>query len=205
METSFGIQFSEYEKCEFKKVQTFGEFYKKVISKISLADVDDNTSEQGFQKLLDSIQKIRNTEIRGIELNTKLINIFPKKSRREEIQKIERALDVKLRAFRPTHFSSVASLILFLIAAFLFWVDWKIGIVAIVLSFGTFLAIEKSSKVFKDNTIGELVERMTLYNYIKSRQDQTTVNKREIENKLKKLFAQNWGFQEKDIGNDTLI
>jgi len=202
IEISYEIEFGKY---DFQNVKTFGELTDKIISKIKLKETTDNTDEQGFYKLKESVGKIRNNENLEIESDTKLTDIFPRTNRRKDILKVEKMLDIKLKAFESTRFSLIINLILFFISSFIFFIDWKLGIVAVVFSFISFWTVDKTTKKFKDKTFGELTERMTLYNYIKSRQNQTTVNKSEIENKIKKLFADYLGYKDNDITRETRV
>jgi hypothetical protein len=202
IETSYDLEFSRY---DFKDVETFGELCDKILSKIKLQDTDGDTNRQAFLKLKESIEKIRSVEKLQIDSNTELTEIFPRKNRRGEILEIEKMLGVKLKAFQPTRFASATNLIFVLIAGFLFFIDWKFGLAGLILLVTSSWTIEKTTKHFKDKTFGELAERMTLYNYVKSRQNPTTVNRKEIEDKIKKLFIENWGLKEGDIERGTLI
>jgi len=202
VETSYDLEFGRY---DFKDVGTFGEFCDKVLSKIRRQHIDDNTNKQAFQKLKESIEKIRNVKNLQIESKTELTEIFPRKSRRKEILEIEKMLDVKLKAFQPTQFASAMNFIFLLIVSFLFFIDWKFGLVGLTFLIISSWTVDKTTKKFKDKTFGELIERMTLYNYIKSRQNPTTVNMEEIEGKIKKLFIENWGLKENDIERETLL
>ncbi len=202
IETSYEI---EFETTDFKNVETFGEFVDKIISKIKLQDTDESTYQQGFYKLRESIKKVNEERDLLIELNTKLRDLFPKRDRRRQILKIEKTLNIKLNAFRPAYFVSVINVVFFLLVAFLFFIDWKLGSFGLIISMSGFWIANKRAGVFIDNTLGELTERMIIYNYVKSRQNPMTVNKKEIEDKVKKLIIDNWGFKETDIGRETVI
>jgi hypothetical protein len=202
IETSYGI---EFRTNELKNIETFGELTDRIISKIKLQDIDDNTDQQGFYKLKGSIEKIRGEKNLPIQLNTKLTNIFPRKNRCKEILEIEKMLEIRLKPFRPTHFETAINLTFFLIVAFCFMFDWKIGLVGLAISLIGSWTVDKKAKIFIDMTFGELLERMIIYNYIKSRQNPLTVNKKEIEGKLKRLFVDNWALKDGDIGRETII
>ena len=202
VETSYELEFGRF---DFKDVGTFGEFCDKVLSRIKLQDSDDSTNGQASLKLKESIKKVRGIKNLQVESNTELTEIFPRKSRRREILDIEKMLDVKLNAFELTRFALVANLIFALIVGFLFFIDWKYGLVGLIILIIIFWTFEKTTTNFKDKTFGELAERMTLYNYVKSRQDPTTINRKEIEDKIKKLFIENWNLKEGDIERETLI
>lgn len=202
VESSYELEFG---RRDFKNVETFGEFSDKVISKIKLIDVDDSTDLQGSHKLNEAIEKIKG--VRGIVLepSTKLTDIFPRKGRRKDISKIEKTLSVNLRAFKTSKFVNAALLVFFLIIAFAFMIDWKIGLIGLILLMISSWIANKTTNIFVDKTLGELTERMIIYNYIKSRQNPLTVNKKEIEEKIRRLFIDNWNLKVDDIGRETVI
>jgi hypothetical protein len=187
IETSYDIKF---EPNELGHLKTFGEMIDYIIGKIQLTDKEDCTSQQGFYKLRDAITKIRNLDRGEIAPGQKLMTLFPRQTRSSDLTEIEKELGFKLNGLRPRHFITITLVGLFLISTALFFVDWKYALSGILLAGILSWTSEKMGIEFKDKTIGELTERMTQRNYVQSRRNKKTINKREIEEKIKALFLE---------------
>lgn len=85
------------------------------------------------------------------------------------------------------------------------FINWRYGLAGSTLSIIGCWISERTGKEFKDSTLGQLTERITQENYIRSRRMIGTFNKREIEGKIRKLFAAYLGIDAKKINRDTVI
>ena len=202
IETSYDIKF---EPNELGHVKTFGEMTDFIIAKINLTDKEDCTSQQGFYKLKDAIAKIKTPDRNVITPDQNLTTLFPRQTRRNDIKKIEKELGFKLNGLRPRHFITMSLLILALVSIALFFVDWKYALSGIVLSGVLSWTSEKIGIEFKDKTIGELTEKMTQRNYLQSRRDKKTINKREVEEKIKALFLDELLLDENELNRETIL
>ena len=202
IETSYDIKF---EPNELGHVKTFGEMTDYIIAKINLTDKEDCTSQQGFYKLKDVITKNRNLDRSVITPDQKLTTIFPRQTRRNDIREIEKELGFKLNGLRPRHFITMTLLILVLVSIAMFFVDWKYALSGIILTGILSWTSEKMGIEFKDKTIGELTERMTQRNYVQSRRDKRTINKKEVEEKIKALFLDELLLEENELNRETIL
>ena len=202
IETSYDIKF---EPNELGHVKTFGEMTDYIIEKIKLTDKEDCTSQQGFYKLKDAITKIRNIDRGVITPGQKLTTLFPRQTRRNDIREIEKELGFKLNGLRPRHFITITLLILVLVSITMFFVDWKYALSGIILTGILSWTSEKMGIEFKDKTIGELTERMTQRNYVQSRRDMKTINKKEVEEKIKALFLDELFLDENELNRETIL
>ena len=202
IETSYDIKF---EPNELGHVKTFGEMTDYIIEKIKLTDKEDCTSQQGFYKLKDAITKIRNIDRGVITPGQKLTTLFPRQTRRNDIREIEKELGFKLNGLRPRHFITMTLLILVLVSIAMFFVDWKYALSGIILTGILSWTSEKMGIEFKDKTIGELTERMTQRNYVQSRRDMKTINKKEVEEKIKALFLDELFLDENELNRETIL
>ena len=202
IETSYDLRF---EPNELGHIKTFGEMTDYIINKINLADKKDCTSQQGFYKLKDAITRIRNLDRSVIMPNQKLTTLFPRQTRKNDLRKIEKELGLKLNGLRPRHFITMTLLILALISIAMFFVDWKYALSGILLTGILSWTSEKMGIEFKDRTIGELTERMTQRNYMQSRRDRKTINKREIEEKIRALFLDELLLEENELNRTTIL
>ena len=83
--------------------------------------------------------------------------------------------------------------------------NWQSGLVRFASSLIRFWIAEKTANEFKDKTLRELIDRMTQLNYLMSRRKSGTVNVKEVQNKIEKLFIENLGLEGKMIDRDSVI
>ena len=134
-----------------------------------------------------------------------MTTLFPRQTRKNDLRKIEKELGLKLNGLRPRHFITMTLLILALISIAMFFVDWKYALSGILLTGILSWTSEKMGIEFKDRTIGELTERMTQRNYMQSRRDRKTINKREIEEKIRALFLDELLLEENELNRTTIL
>jgi len=202
IEKSYDIRF---EPNELEHVKTFGEMTDYIIAKINLPDKEDCTFQQGFYKLKDAMARIKKLDRSLITPNQNLKTLLPGQTRRSDIKEIEIELGFKLNGLRPRHFITMTLLILVLASITMFFVDWKYALAGIVLTGILSWTSEKIGIEFKDKTIGELTERMTQRNYIQLRRDKKTINKKEVEDKIRALFLDELLLEENELNRKTIL
>ena len=176
-----------------------------IIAKINLPDKEDCTFQQGFYKLKDAMARIKKLDRSLITPNQNLKTLLPRQTRRSDIKEIEIELGFKLNGLRPRHFITMTLLILVLASITMFFVDWKYALAGIVLTGILSWTSEKIGTEFKDKTIGELTERMTQRNYIQLRRDKKTINKKEVEDKIRALFLDELLLEENELNRKTIL
>ena len=201
IEKSYEIKFEEN---ELGHIRTFGQLTDHIISKINLESKDDCTNQQAFYKLRTAICAIK-ADQNKVEPKTQLTDIFPRRTRRKEIKEIERRLELNLKALRPRHIITNSLLLILLFSIVGLFIKWQLGLAGLLLSVGGLWISEKTGSEFKDKAIGELADRLTQLNYIKSRRQSGTTNIKEIHDKIEKLFVDNLGLKDKTIDKDTVI
>lgn len=201
IEKSYDIKF---EVNELEHIRTFGQLTDHIISKIKFESISDCTDQQAFYKLRAAIESIKDYKIK-VEPKTQLADIFPRRTRRKEIKKIEKLLGVELDALRARHFVTNSLLITLLISIVGLFIKWQFGLGGLLFSSAGFWISQRIGTEFMDKTLGELTDRMTQLNYLKSRRQPGTMNANEIHNKIEKLFSENLGLAEKTIEKDTVI
>jgi acyl carrier protein len=202
IEKSYDIRF---EKGELGHVRTFGQLTDHIISKIKYLDKEDCTDQQAFYKLRSAIMKMKTFDKSEISPTTLLVDIFPRQTRRKDIKEIEKQLGLDLKALRPTDLVTYCILLLLLISIIGLFINWKYGLVGLGLSIIGFWTADKTGKEFKDKTLRELTDRTTQLNYLRSRRQPGTVNKKEIHEKIQKLFIESFGLENNEIDRDTVI
>lgn len=152
-----------------------------------------------------AIEKIKAVDKSVVSPATQLADIFPRETRRKDIKKIERQLGIDLKALEPKDYVTYSILLLLLISIIELFFNWRYGLVGLGISFAAFWIADKTATEFKDKTLGELIERTTQLNYVKSRRHQGTVNKKEIQEKIRKLFVENLLLDDNELNRDTII
>ena len=98
VEKSYNLRF---ETTELTHIRTFGELSDHIVSKIKLDNRDDCTDQQAFYKFRDAISSTNGRNKSTIEPNMLLTDLFPRRTRRKKIRKIEGELGLHLGALRP--------------------------------------------------------------------------------------------------------
>tara|TARA_R110002073_G_scaffold94088_1_gene219100 strand:+ start:59 stop:721 length:663 start_codon:yes stop_codon:yes gene_type:complete len=186
VENSFQIQF---EQNELQNVKTYGDLCDEITKKIKLQNVDDCTSQQAFYKLRNVIIKATESEKNEINRKTELRNLFPKKNRIKKIREIENELGFELSILRPTNFVSGIISLIMLVSLIGIFFSWKLGLLGIGMSIFGFWIAQKTGNTFTLKTVENLADKMVRDNYLKSRRNTKTVNRKEIENVISDLFS----------------
>jgi acyl carrier protein len=185
---SYGIEFQEEELIHLR---TFGELCSMVTAKVEHMDhIDDCTTQQAFYKLRHAIATVLGLDKSTITNNAQIRIIFPRHSRRKQIKQVEMQLGFALNILRPRHFISYSLLIGLAVslAGLLFY--WKFAFPGILIAFTGLIIAFKFANTFDLETIGQVADKISRENYLKSRRNPASVNKKEIEKKIQDLFAE---------------
>lgn len=202
IEKSYDVQFISNELAH---IRTFGELTDHIIAKIKLQDKDDCTDQQAFYKLRQAIVATRQLDRKSVQVNTELNSIFPRQRRLKDFNEIEKMLGFKLEALRPKESITTAIFILFVISIAMLFFEWRYGLIGVAASIALLRIVNETGKEFKEPTVGDLARRMTQRNYIQSRRDKTSVNKKEIESKIGKLLINELALDLKEIKRGTAL
>ncbi len=186
VEKSFGIEFSEN---ELVNIQTFGELCDYIKNKIQLDKQDDCTSQQAFYKLRNVLFSVLKVDRVKITPDTLLAELLPRQKRKTRIKLIERTLGFKLSILRPPYFVSYFLSLLLLGSFIALFFSWQLSLSGIGLSIsGLFIAF-KTGKELELKTVGQIADKMTRENYLRSRRNPKTFNEKEIEKVLIDWFS----------------
>ena len=204
IEKSYDISFVA---DELSHVRTFGELCDHIIAKIKQQDADDCTTQQAFYKLRDAIVVSNQLDKASIHSDTSLTSVFPRHRRRKQIAEIESKFGFKLNALRPKYFITWTLAILCLGSLVGLFFNWKLGLIGFVSSLLLFKLAAMTAKEFNEVTVGQLADKMTQENYLKSRRNAATVNRKEIVKKIEELFIRDLGLGSdfKEITPETII
>lgn len=200
VEDSFDIKFDEN---EFVHIMTFGELCDNISNKIQLNNSGGCTTQQAFYKLRNSILGTLKLEGNYLTPDTLLTELLPRHSRLLRIRKIEKHLGFKISILRPPHF--VTGLLAIILLASFVWLffNWQIGLVGLAFSIGGLWGSKKIGKELDLKTVGQVAEKMTRENYLKSRRNADTFNKNEIEKIVSDLFSNELGLDKTKLTRDA--
>jgi len=186
VEGSFDIKFVGDELVHIK---TFGELCDHITNKIQLDNSDNCTSQQAFYKLRESISSTFQIDNITISTDFSLTELLPRQSRRSRTKKLEKHLGFKLNILRPPHWVTETLAILLLASLVGLFFNWQIGLLGLAFSSSGLCFTKKIGNELDLQTVGQVAEKMTRENYLKSRRNPKTFNKSEIEKVLTDWFS----------------
>ena len=119
------------------------------------------------------------------------------------VKELEKHLGFKLNILRPPHCLTIAFLILLLASFVKLFFNWQIGLLWFAISIGGLWVSNKTGNELDVRTIGQVAEKMTRENYLKSRRNSKTFNKREIERVLVDLFSNDLGLDKSKLKREA--
>lgn len=200
VETSFDIKFVD---DELVHITTFGQLCDHIANKIQLDNSDDCTSQQAFYKLRDAISSTLQIENKTISTDFPLADFLPRQSRRSRIKKLEIHLGFNLNILRAPHWVMGTLAILLLASLVGIYFNWQIGLLGLVISIGGLWIATKVGNELDLQTVGQVAEKMTRENYLKSRRNPKTINKKEIEKVLIDWFSNDLDLNKSKLTRDA--
>lgn len=186
VEASFSIKFADN---ELSSIKSFGELCDHITNKIQLADSNDCTSQQAYYKLRNAIATTIGIDKKTISPNTLLTDLLPRRNRHYLNSEWEKQVGFKLNILRPPNRITITLAILLLASLVTLFFHWQTGLSVLIFSMMGIWIANKLGKEFDVQTIGEVAQKMTRENYLKSRRNPEMFNKNEIEDILIELFS----------------
>lgn len=202
IEDSFDIRF---ETKELAHVKTYGKFCDAIKDKISLDQSEDCTTQQAFYKLRETITKSTDINRKEITPATTLAEIFPKKTRKNQIKILEMNLGFKLLILRPPYYVTGFLAILLLASFFMLFIYWPYGLIGLGLSIGGFWISNKLGNELGVKTVRDLSNKMTREHYVKSRRNSKTMNKNEFDKILEDWFVDFLGVRKSELTREARL
>ena len=200
LEKSFAIKF---DKDAFINVKTFGDMCDVIESNIKYDNKEDCTRQQAFYKIRTAISETQLIDKKLINLDTKLVDLFPRHNRRTQVKKFQRKLGVNLKFLTYSGWLSL-TLIVGLLASFIaFFFDWKIAVSGIVFFAVAFNVADKLGKDLELQTVKELTEKASSEHYVDIRRTKLTVNRSEILDTIKEAFSAGLAIDKEQLTRDA--
>ncbi|WP_316839188.1 hypothetical protein [Pedobacter gandavensis] len=185
IQESFQISF---QGDELANVKIFQDLCNLIQEKIKLEDHDDCTSQQAYYKLNQALSHTFNLSKLDLSPETLIENIIPRKNRIRKVKMLEDILDMQLFLLSPPVWLTCVLILVFFLSLLAFFFDGTIAVSGIAFSLLGLRIAHKMGKEIDIKTVGELTDNMVSYNYIKSRRDPNTVNRRELDHVIKSIF-----------------
>jgi acyl carrier protein len=194
VEKSFGFKFGD---TELKDVKTFGELCDIITNKVQGDNVNDCTTQQGFYKLRNAIAATQVIDKDSITTDTNLQQLFPRHSRIQKIKELQNELDMTVDILDINAWLGWSIFIGIAGSLIMFFFNWKFALSGLTFFMGTsWTAYKFFAKEFKLATVGQLTEKLTRENYLKSRRNSSTINRNEISKKVKEFFSEELDLEE---------
>jgi hypothetical protein len=200
VETSFNIRFLGDELVD---ITTFGQLCDHITNKIQLDTTDDCTSQQAFYKLRDAISSTLEIDNKTISTDFLLADLLPRQSRHSRIRKVESHLGFKLHILQPAYWVIGILAVLLLASLVGLFVNWQIGLSGLAFSIAGLWVSNRIGNELTLQTVGQVAEKMTRENYLKSRRNPKTFNKKEIKKVLTDWFSDYFGIDKSKLKRDA--
>lgn len=193
----------KFENDDLESVKSFEELCELIIEKINKKNVESCTSQQAFYKLRNSLITTKIIEKGNLNIETKLTTLFPRKSRKALIEKVENDLKFKLDILKAPDFITIPLFVIGIISFVLLFFHLKVGFIGVLTcSLGLYLSNKLGNEISK-KTVKELVEKITSENYLAVRRDDSTINKTELKKIITKWISENSSIEKGKLENAT--
>lgn len=194
IEKSFGFKF---DIDELKDVKTFGELCDIITNKMQGENVNDCTWQQGFYKLRNAIAATVHIGKDSIIPGTNLELLFPRHNRRRKIAELQNELGMPLEILDIKEWLGWTIFIGFIVSLIMFFFKWQLAVSGLaIFSAISWASYKFFAKEFKLTTVGQLAEKLTRENYLKSRRNSETINRAEIAKTVKTIFSKELDLEE---------
>jgi hypothetical protein len=186
IERSFNIRFDDH---DLKEVKTFGALCDVVVTKVKQVQADSCTTQQAFYKLRNAINSKNTVDRSELKPQTKLCELFPRDNRIEVVADIEAEMGFHMNLLQPKQWIVWAFALMLVAFITISFVYSTIGYIGMIVAITGLILSGKFGKELKVKTLGDLSEKIAHEHHLKCRRDASTVNRAEVNEKVKALFA----------------
>ena len=180
LEKSFGLKF---EDDALYNVNTFGEMFDVIISKIQGENLENCSSQQAFYKIRNAISATLLIDKNLITVDTNLNDIFTIETRTQKIKELQDELDIRFDILSIQSWLSSTIFYGIIISLAMFFFKWQIALSGLTLFITmSWIANKFLVKEFEFKTVGQLSDKIVRENYVEIRREKGTINKQEILN-----------------------
>jgi hypothetical protein len=191
IERSFAIKFDHESLVEVNSYRMLSEI---IINKLNLEHEDTCTTQHAFYLLRNAIAASTGTDKCSITPPCKLSKLFPREDRLKVIDEVNQELGFETNLLQPKQWVIGVFTLILLVSFVGFFYNWQIAAAGCLASVLGLKLAGKFGKEIHLKTVGDLANKISRESYMKARRN-STVNKNEIEQKVRELFANDLGLQ----------
>ena len=184
VEKSFNIKLDNE---GLEKANTLKSLRDLVISKITLEQEDNCTTQHAFYMLRNAIANVNGINKCDISTHTKLCILFPKEDRIQIISMVEDELGFKINLLKTKKWIIDIFVSILVLSGILCFFNLFAGVAGLLISAIALKLAGKFGKEMHLKTVGDLACKLSRENYLKVRRN-NTINKQEVEQKLRELL-----------------
>ena len=200
LQKSFALKF---DKNAFNNVKTFGDMCDVIESHIKYTDQDDCTKQQAFYKIRAAISETQLIDTAVIGLDTSLVDLFPRHTRRTQVKQFKKQLGVNIEFLTYPDWLSLTFIVGVLSSFVGFFFDWRIAVSGIAFFIVATKVAGILGKDLKFDTVKELTEKAVTEHYIEVRHSKLTVNKKEIMAIIIDAFSEGLSIDKEHLTKDA--
>ncbi|HUC79856.1 MAG TPA: hypothetical protein VMR70_03035 [Flavisolibacter sp.] len=125
--------------------------------------------------------------------------LVPKSIRRQSFKNIDGHLGFNTKVLRPKHSITGTLAIIFVASLVGLFFFWQAAIVGLAVSIIAMAIANKFGNELDLLTVGQFADKLSREHYLKSRRVSMTVNKNEVEQKVKDIFIADLGLEEHQL------
>lgn len=186
IERSFNIRFTDEDLTHIK---TFGALCDLVVDKVKQVQSDSCTTQQAFYKLRNAINAKKPIEKCDLKPQSKLCELFPRDNRIEVVADLENEMGFHVNLLQPKRWIVYVFAGLLMAAIALSFFNNIAGFILAGIAITGLVLAGKLGKELKVKTLGDLAEKIAREHYLTCRRNASTVNRAEVAEKVKGLFA----------------
>lgn len=172
---------------ELKNITTFGPLCDLVISKIDSEQEETYTTQRAFYMLRNAIASATGINRCDISTHSKLVKLFPKEGRLEAIANVEDVLGFRINLLKPKQWIVGIFALTFISSGIFCFYNLFTGMAGLLMSAIVLKLAGKFGKEMHLKTVGDLACKISRESSSKMRRN--TINKNEVEQKLRELFV----------------
>jgi hypothetical protein len=202
MEEMFHIKLSPEES---RSISDFEELCTVISNKISQPHIDSCTKQQTFYKLRKVLDKLGILKQELLTLKTPVEEFLPRKTRREELKKIEGELGFKTNLIKPPTVLTKVLTYGLLLSLIGLSIRLNIALIAVIIFTTTLVVTIKNANELRVTSTREMVELLARENYLNVRSQNGTVNRNELKRLIIDWFSDRLELEKRKLLNSKFV
>jgi hypothetical protein len=178
---------------DLKDVDTFGNLCDLVISTIDHSN--SCNAQHAFYKVRSAIVSVTGIDKCSVKPQTRLSSIITEENQLQVLSEIENELGFNINLLQPKQWIIAIFVFTFVCSVIACLYIWPIGIVGLLGSVISLRFVGNFGKEIHLKTVGDLACKISRESYLKSRSNNCTVDKNQVEQKVRELFANDLGLE----------